>query len=72
MTVSESSDSSYDESGMDIDDARSSFKDKYSLIEIGDMVEMCKSKCGTKYLSTLLYMSLRFFDSKSVILFRKL
>ena len=34
------------------------------LIDIGDLAEMCKSKCDTKYLSTLLYMSLRYFNVK--------
>jgi len=49
---------------MDIDDQELSFSEKLSLTGIGDLGEMCKSKCGTKYLSTLLCMSLRFFSIK--------
>jgi hypothetical protein len=49
---------------MDIDDEESTFNEKLLVTDIGDLAEMCKSKCGTKYLSTLLYMSLRFFNIK--------
>jgi hypothetical protein len=49
---------------MDIDDNELNFKEILFLTDIGDLAEMCKSKCETKYLSTLLYMSLRFFDIK--------
>ncbi|CAF2942530.1 unnamed protein product [Rotaria sp. Silwood2] len=63
--MSDSSDLSSDEYGMDIDDDEElRFKDKLPPTDIDDLTEMCLSKCDTKYLSTLLYMSLRFFDVK--------
>ncbi len=49
---------------MDIDDQELSFSEKLLLTDIGDLGEMCKSKCATKYLSTLLHMSLRSFNIK--------
>ncbi|CAF4653236.1 unnamed protein product, partial [Rotaria sp. Silwood2] len=64
VKISDSSESSGDEYRMDVDDEGLSFTDKVLLTEIGDLAEMCKSKCDTKYLSTLLYMSLRFFNIK--------
>ena len=64
IEVSDSSDPSDDEYRMDADDEEFNFKDKLSLTDSGDIAEMCKLKCGTKYLSTLLYMSLRFFNIK--------
>ncbi len=64
MNISDSVDSSSDEYSMDIDDQELSFSEKLSLTDIGDLGEMCKSKCGTKYRSTLLYMSLRFINIK--------
>ncbi|CAF1291834.1 unnamed protein product, partial [Didymodactylos carnosus] len=57
-------DSSDDEYRMDIDDEELNFKDKLLLTDISDLAEMCKSKCDIKYLSTLLYMLLRFFNIK--------
>ena len=62
MQTSDSSCTSDDEYRIDVDDEESNFKEKLLLIDIGDLAEMCKTKCDTKYLSTLLYMSLRFFD----------
>ena len=62
--VSDTSDSSSDEYRMDIDDKELTFNEKLLLTDIGDLAEMCRLKCGTKYLSTLLYMSLRFFNIK--------
>jgi len=62
--ISDSSDSSSDEYSMDIDDQELSFNEKLLLNDIGDLAEMCKSKCDTKYLSVLLYMSLRYFNLK--------
>ena len=47
---------------MSADDEELSFKDKLLLIGIGDLAEICKTKCDIKYLGTLLYMSLRFFN----------
>ena len=64
VEISDSSDSSADEYQMDTDDDESNFKDKLLLTDIGDLAEMCRLKSGTKYLSTLLYMSLRFFNIK--------
>src|SRR4051794_22611505 len=61
---SDPNDSSGDEYVMDIDGKELNFNEKLLLTDIGDLAEMCKSKCETKYLSTLLYMSLRFFDTK--------
>ncbi|CAF4720206.1 unnamed protein product, partial [Rotaria sp. Silwood2] len=48
----------------DTDDIELDFSEEQLLTDIGDLAEMCKSKCGTKYLSTLLYMSLRFLKIK--------
>lgn len=63
--ISNASDSPNDEYRMDIDDDEElRFSEKVSLSDVGDLAEMCKSKCGIKYLSTLLYMSLRFFNVK--------
>jgi hypothetical protein len=64
VEISDSSDSSDDEYRMNIDDKKLNFKDKLLLTDIGDLAEMCKSKCDTKYLGTLIYMSLRFFNIK--------
>ncbi|CAF1323173.1 unnamed protein product [Rotaria sp. Silwood1] len=49
---------------MDIDDQGVAFNEKVLLSDIVDLAEICKSKCDTKYLTTLLYMSLRFFNIK--------
>ncbi|CAF2158985.1 unnamed protein product [Rotaria magnacalcarata] len=49
---------------MNIDDNEVNFNEKLLLTDIDDLPEMCKSKCSAKYLSTLLYMSLRFFNIK--------
>ncbi|CAF4180647.1 unnamed protein product [Rotaria sp. Silwood2] len=49
---------------MDTDDIELDFSEEQLLTDIGDLAEMCKSKCGTKYLSTLIYMSLRSFNIK--------
>ena len=64
ITTSDSSESSEDEYRMDVDDEEVNFQEKLLETDIGDLAEMCKSKCDTKYLSTLLYMSLRFFNIK--------
>ncbi|CAF1598589.1 unnamed protein product [Didymodactylos carnosus] len=64
VKVSSSSESSNDEYSMDIDDQELSFNEKIILTDIGDLAEMCKSKCDTKYLNILLYMSLRYFNIK--------
>ena len=61
---SDSSDSSVVDYRMDIGDTESNFIEKLLLADIGDLAEMCRAKCGTKYLSTLLYMSLLFFNVK--------
>ncbi|CAF3085975.1 unnamed protein product [Rotaria sp. Silwood2] len=64
VKVSDSSESSEVEYRMDIDDEELRFKDKILLTDIGDLAEMRKSKSDTQYLSTLLYISLRFFNIK--------
>ena len=63
-TFSDSIDSSSDEYSMDIDDQRLEFNEKLLVTDIGDLAEICKSKCGLKNLSTLVYMSLRYFNLK--------
>ena len=55
MQTSDSSCTSDDEYRMVVDDEESNFKEKLLLTDIGDLAEMCKTKCDTKYLSTLLY-----------------
>jgi len=64
VTVPDANVFSDDEYEMDIDDEDLNFKNKLSIIDIGDVAEMCMSTCDTKCLGTLLYMSLRFFDVK--------
>ncbi|CAF1065432.1 unnamed protein product [Didymodactylos carnosus] len=61
--VSSSSESFSEEYSMDTDDEELPFNEKLCLTD-SDVAEMCKSKCDMKYLSTLLYMSLRFFNTK--------
>ncbi|CAF4315402.1 unnamed protein product [Rotaria sp. Silwood2] len=62
--ISDPDDSSGDEYSMEIDDQELTFNEKLSLTNIGDLAEMCKSKCDIKHISTLLYMSLRYFNIK--------
>ena len=62
--ISDSSESSDNKYQTDIDDEEISSKIELLLSDIGDLAKMCKSKCNTKYLSILLYMSLRFFNIK--------
>ena len=62
VEVLSSSEASNEEYSMDIDDKELCFNEKLFLIDIGDLAKMCKSKCDTKYLSTLLCMSLRYFN----------
>ncbi|CAF3189699.1 unnamed protein product [Rotaria sp. Silwood2] len=62
--TSDSRDSSDSEYRMDTGDIELDFSEEQLLTDIGDLGEMCKSKCGTKYLSILLYMSLRSFNIK--------
>ena len=59
--TSDLSDSSDVEYRMDTGNTVLNFSEKLLLTDIGDLAEMCKAKCGRKYLSTLLYMSERFF-----------
>ena len=47
---------------MDTDDEESSFNEKLSLADIGDLVDMCKERCGIKYVSVLLHLALRYFN----------
>ena len=60
--ISDSNDSASDEYSMDINDQELTLSEKLSLTHIGDPAEICKSKCGTKYISVSLYMSLRFLN----------
>ena len=62
VQISDSRNSSGDEYRMSVDDEELNFKDKLLLTDIGDLAEMCPTKSDIKYLSTLLYMSLRFFN----------
>jgi hypothetical protein len=48
---------------MDIDQELP-FNEQLLLTDMDDLAEMCKSKYGAKYLSTLVYMSLRYFNIK--------
>ena len=47
---------------MDTDDEESSFNERFSLADIGDLAEMCKEICVIKYTSVLLYSVLRSFN----------
>ncbi len=57
--------SSEEESDMEIDDFNdeepSNFKDKFTIGNIADLFELCRAQCPLKYLSVLLYMSLKRF-----------
>ena len=64
VEFSSSSESSNEEYKMDIDDEAVAFTEKVLLNDIGDLSEICKSKCDMKYLTTLLYMSLCYFNIK--------
>ena len=60
--VSGSNDSVSDEYSMDIDDQELTLSERICLTDIGDLAEICKSNCSTKYISVSLYMSLRFLN----------
>jgi hypothetical protein len=53
-----------DEYHVDVDNLKLNFMEKLTLPNIKDLAEMCRLKCNTKYLSVLLYMSLRYFKIK--------
>lgn len=57
--------SSGEETDMEIDEysdeEASSFKDKFTIGNIADLFELCRAQCPLKYLSVLLYMSLKRF-----------
>lgn len=61
---SDSNDVSTDESFMDSDGNVIDFEEKFSLNEISDLVEICKGLVGTKNLSVLIYLSLRWLKLK--------
>ena len=61
-TQSETSETSSDEYQMDADDEESSFNEKLSLADIGDLADMCIERCGIKYVSVLLYLALCYFN----------
>ncbi|CAF1419810.1 unnamed protein product [Rotaria sordida] len=46
----------------DSSDTLMKFKDKVTLHEISDIFELCKNKCNSKFISVLIYMTLRYFD----------
>lgn len=63
----ESDDEAADEEAMQVDDTASTkfepvnFSDPIILNHIADVFQLCKSKSGSKNLSCLLYMTLRYF-----------
>ncbi|CAF1532634.1 unnamed protein product, partial [Adineta steineri] len=50
--------SSEEASDMKIND----YSEKFTIGDISDLFELCKAQCPPKYLSVLLYMSLRHFN----------
>ena len=56
VEFSSSSESSNGEYKIDTDDETTVFSEKVLLIDIGDLAEICKPKCDTKYLTTLLHV----------------
>ena len=52
------SDGDDDDSIIDVTD----FKSRLDLFNIGDLFEICKLECGSRKLSVLVYMILRYFD----------
>ena len=63
-TRSETRESSSDEYQMGTDDDESTFNERLSLADIDDLAEMCKERCGIKYISVLLYLVLHYFNVK--------
>ena len=66
----DSDDAAADEETMQIDDDMATpksepvnFGDPTILNHIADVFQLCKSKCGLKNLSCLLYMTLRYFGN---------
>jgi hypothetical protein len=59
-TIPSPCDFSNEEYHVDVDNHELNFIQKLTLFNIEDLAEMCRSKCSTKYLSVLLYMSLRY------------
>ena len=64
VEFSSSSESSNEECKIDIDEEAIACSEKIILNDIGELAEICKSKYGSKYLTTLLYLSLRYFNIK--------
>ena len=67
---SDSEDAAADEEAMETDDDKATtnaesinFSDPIILNHIADVFQLCKSKCGLKNLSCLLYMTLRYFGN---------
>ncbi|CAF4606386.1 unnamed protein product [Rotaria sp. Silwood2] len=46
----------------DLTDTSLNFNDKVTLNDISDIFELCQNKCNLKFISVLLYMTLRHFD----------
>ena len=63
-TIPSPADFSNEEYHVDVDNSELNFMQKLTLSNIEDLAEMCRLKCSTKYLSVLLYMSLRYFKIK--------
>ena len=61
---SKTSEISSNEYQIDTDDEKLSFDQRLSLANTDDLVEMCKKRCGIKYISVLLYLVLRYFIVK--------
>lgn len=66
----DSDDAAADEEAMQVDDDSVTrkyepvnFGDPIMLNHIADVFQLCKSKCGLKNLSCLLYMTLRYFGN---------
>ncbi|CAF1524679.1 unnamed protein product [Adineta ricciae] len=60
-TIPSPSDFPNDDYHMEVDNLKLDFMEKLTLSSIEDLAEMCRLQCDRKYLSVLLYMSLRYF-----------
>lgn len=60
-TIPSPADFSNDEYHAEVEDLKLDFMHKLTLSNIEDLGNLCRSKCSSKYLSVLLYMTLRHF-----------
>jgi hypothetical protein len=58
---SEDDDKDYMEVEEEGDEEPENFKDRITKDNMSDLFELCKAKCPVKYLSTIVYLSLRSF-----------